>query len=236
MRPSEILFRLAGSPVQPLCYDVRDGGRCWLCGSEVSRGVPPAMWQGANFTDQNKARCQGATHVCEACVWACAWSVPPGFPPPELGKKGVNLRLFSHLWAEGESPEYQALNKAQKPIIRDWLQRTHRERWFAAIADSGQKHLLPWTPLNGRTDPGAGVVWFEERVVALGSWLLFDDMTRLLTVGVTKAELGDGRYAIRSMAEHRDNVFAFEECWGAHRGGGWWSLALWLAQREERDA
>lgn len=234
MTPSQIIHRLSGSPVFAGAADGE--GRCWLCGGEAVRGLPTAEWQGAQFTDQNKARAQGATHVCEACAWSCSWVQPPGFPPPAPGKRGVHLRLFSHLWAHGEEPEYLALNKASKPAIREWLRREHPDRWFAAIADSGQKHTLPWTPVNDRSAAGVGLVYFEERAVRLpgaDGWHMVDDIGDLLTCGVTKDEVALKHYSARSIMTERTAVAAFEAEWSELRGGAWFELAVWLAQRDE---
>lgn len=84
----------------------------------MRRGAPIDRWQGQNFTDQNKARCSTATHVCEACVWACSWVQPPDRPTATDGKKGLNLRLFTHVC---DDRGYRSLNKANKPEILRWL-------------------------------------------------------------------------------------------------------------------
>ncbi len=229
MKAALLLHRLAKSPAQDGCADV-DATACWLCGCETTRGMPVSRWQGSNFTDQNKARRQDSELVCEACCWACAWNVPPGFPPPEPGKKGLNLRLFSHLY---DDRGYLALNKAKKPEILRWLREPKQGRWFAAIADTGQKHLLPWTPLNP-AGSAAGVVRFEERTVRLGDFAIVDSMTRMLSGGVTKAEIATGDYSVRTWREFEPaTVRAFESMHARIRGTAWFELALWLSQRDE---
>lgn len=141
---SAILHRLAGSPVaiaDPI------SGECRICGRETDRGTPYGRFEGANFTDQNKLRHPGGAVVCEPCVWAHAWNPPPGMIQPEGTKKGKCLRMYSHLWDDGEDwwepPHgYRYGNKADKAMMREWLCSPRRGAWFAAIADSGQKHLL----------------------------------------------------------------------------------------------
>jgi len=66
----------------PGCEEVEQTA-CWLCAAETTRGAKVDRWQGANFTDQNKARAASATHVC--CEWRlsgwCAgaeWAGPSG--------------------------------------------------------------------------------------------------------------------------------------------------------------
>lgn len=230
MTPAALLYRLAGCP--PLA-DTLAATPCWLCGAPAleDRGVDRVRWEGANFTDQNKARAQSSPIVCEPCAWACSWVPPPGYPPAGDGRRGVNLRLFSHCYDAGI---YAYGNKACKPWLLAWLRSTKHGPWFCAIADSGQKHTLPWTPLN-LSGGVAGLVRFEEQTVALGEWSLCDAMTALLTRGVTKDEITTGRYRVASYQHSAVSVRTFEADHGAARGGGWFTLCLWLAQRDEAE-
>lgn len=232
--PTAILHALASSPAQDDCGALLEQHRCWICGYPHARGIPVDRYGGANFTDQDKARCPFSTVVCEPCVWATAWNVPPGFPPPPPGKKGLNLRLFSHLY---DDRGYIALNKASKPAILKWLREPKQGQWFAAIADSGQKHVLPWTPLNAADS--RGTVRFEERNVALPrdfDWVLIDDLIELLTLGVTKDELSTGRYSMLSGQHSAEQLRVFESAHGRLRGSPWFDLALWLSQRDEEKS
>lgn len=204
-------------------------GRCAICATEAARTADFNRWQGAAFTDQNKVKAWGTGLICEPCAWAHSWAPPPGYPPQAEGKKGVNLRLYSHLWDERG---YRYANKADKPAIRDWLRGGHRGPWFAAIADSGQKHVLPWARINRAS---GGLVRFEERDVALGNWALVDSLTDLLTDGVTKDEIEGADYRLLSWQQSGEALERFEAGWGPLRGSGWWTLALWLSQRDEAE-
>jgi len=230
MTAQATLHAIAGSPEVDGCAPT--DGRCWVCSHEMTRGQLVGKWMGSNYTDQNKARCPDATHICEPCVWCMSWVQPPGFPPPDPGKKGLNLRLFSHLY---DDRGYLALNKASKPAILKWLREPKQGQWFAAIADTGQKHVLPWTPVN----PGQrGVVRFEERNIALPGepgWALVDDIMRLLTDGVTKDEVGTGDYTPRAWKLTPAGVMQFESDHAGKRGTAWFDLALWLSQRDEEE-
>lgn len=226
--PSRILYDLAGRPSQAKCEAVA-GARCRICGCEVERGVPYSSWQGAAYTDQTKLRDVGGAHVCEACVWSHAWVRPPGFPAPEDGKKGVNLRLYTHVWHNGQ---YHAWNKADKALLREWLRAPKMGAWFAAVAESGQKHVLPWTPCN---PPGSAVsrFRFEERdiVIPARGWDLVDDITDLLSSGVTKDEIGTWRFGTRAMEDAR----RFRARWGSYRTSHWFAFALFISQRDEAE-
>lgn len=224
-----LLHAVAGRPQVDGCVELDAAARCWLCAAPADRGALARKWQGASFTDQNRCRCPSSLYVCEACVWVAAWNPPPGAPAPEPGKKGLNMRLFSHLYDAGA---YRFANKADKAEIRVWLRAPRRGPWFAAIADSGQKHTLPWTPVN--PGPG-GSLFFEEHVVPLGDWALLDDVTALLDAGASKAEVASGRYDPRTLVRCYLTAHLFEERWGAARAGRWFDVVLWLAQREEKE-
>jgi hypothetical protein len=64
-------------------------------------------------------------------------------------------------------------------------------------------------------------------------WRLVDDMTAFLTAGATKEEITRGEYNANTWTRCRAAIEAFEESWSAHRGGSFFGLAVWLAQRDE---
>jgi len=215
---------------------------CWLCAGHLSRGQLVKKWNGASFTGQNRVRCPDAVWVCEPCVYFCARLSPvPGRPPAPGKKLGGNYRNYSHLYEEGAETPYLNASKGEKPLVLEFLRRYHRGTWFAAIADSGQKHVLPWTPVN---PAGArrGRVLFDETVIELpvangAGWTLVDRIAALLTAGATKAEIETGRYTARAwQLLGAERLRSFEERWAEpRRGGGWFALALWLAQRDEDE-
>lgn len=144
---------------------------------------------------------------------------------------GGNFRNYSTCWDE---QGYVNASKGEKPIVREFLRREHAGSWFCGVADSGQKHVIPFCQLNG---PGrSGLVLLDEQLIKVpSSFFLVDDMTDMLTRGVTKDELERGEYYVRSMKERRTEVEGFEARNSRERGGGWFKLALWLAQRDEDE-
>jgi hypothetical protein len=215
---SQYLWRLTHA-VATDCVD-REIFTCWICGGDWTRGVLRYGWAGANFTGQNRVRCIESEIVCEPCVVAMA-----GRPPD-------TLRMYSHLVEVGS--KHEQVNKGQKPRIREFLRGPHPGEWFAAIADSGKKHVIPWTPVNpARLAPGTGRVMLEERLVALGNWQLVDDLTVLLTAGASKETAETGEYNAGAWAICGNEIRAFEARWSGERASDWWALALWLAQRDE---
>lgn len=248
-----VLHALAGSPRLGGVEDAP--GRCAICATLAERTHDYDSWQGGNYTSQNAIKAWGSGRICEACVWAHSWTPPPGFvgTPEKLAtkravrdkraaageklaaEKSENLRLFSHLWDERDG--YRYANKSDKALIRSWLRErvAARDRaWFAAIADTGQKHVLPFTRVN---PAGAArvTVRMDERDVTIGSWDLVDQLGELLTDGVTKDELSSGEWRLMSWQQSGALLEPFEARFGASRGSNWYVLALWLAQRDEDE-
>lgn len=235
---SQLLWEHCGRPPSHKAAALPQGldgewSRCWVCAGEThGRGCPIAQWDGANFTGQTKVRLPRSQAICEPCLWVMARvSEVPGHGAREGQTCGPNWRNFSVLYAAGES--LTIASKGDKPAIRAWLRRPHATPWFAAIADSGQKHVVPWCPINGA---GSRRVLFEESPVALpaddAGWRIVDDLTALLTAGATKEEIDGGAYA-SALTRCEPEVRAFERAYGHLRGGAWFSLCLWLAQRDE---
>ena len=217
---SQVVHRIGGFKASPICSDV-EPFVCWVCGGRSGRGAKRAAWQGAMFTGQNRVRCPASEFVCEACVVVMA------------GKPPDTERMWSHL-VEGDS--HQRCNKGHKPQIREFLRRQHAAPWFAAIADSGQKHIVPWCTVNPAGQSG-GRILLEEAEIDLprdaAGWALLDEIADLLTAGATKEEMGRGEYGPRAWSLCGAALRAFEEARGHLRGGAWFELAVWLAQRDE---
>lgn len=220
----QLLHVAAGAPQEDDCALVPERFHCWVCGGDgCDRGMPRDVCIGESYTDQNKAKAWDSQWACEACMYFRRRSnKPPGL--------SGNWRNYSALYEGGT---YVCLSKGEKPAIREWLRREHKAPWFAALAESGQKHVILWAPLNLDTRPGKGRVLFEEQLLELGDWALLDEITELLTAGVTKEEFESGSYSVRSWQTLRPRLEAFMERWQTLHGGAWWSLCVYLAQRDE---
>jgi len=205
---------------------------CWVCGGVTSTGMHWRKWSGSNFVGQNRVRAPQSEWVCPACVYFASRTSPvPGRPPKPGNKHGGNYRNYSHMF---DANSYVNASKGEKPAILAWLQRPHKGPWFAAIAESGQKHVLLWAPVNpGR---GRGRIRFEEQTIELPDkhgWSVVPQLCDLLTAGATKASVKTGDYTPREWELCGHRLTTFEARWSYLRGGGWFDLALWLAQRDE---
>lgn len=226
--PTQLVWIAHGSPVVAEC--VTASGRCYVCVGELTRGTPVSEWLGTNYTDQNRARSPASLYVCEACVYVHSRTSPVLGRPAKDGKKfGANFRNVSHLYDE---LGYANASKGEKPAIREFLAREHTAAWFAAIADSAQKHVLPFAPMNGAGR--AGCVQFDDVTIAVPEdQALIREMSSLLTAGATKEDLGSGDHGPRAWQLCGAALVQFEARRWLERGSGWFTLALWLAQRDE---
>ncbi|MEN6535534.1 MAG: hypothetical protein ABFD89_17855 [Bryobacteraceae bacterium] len=273
--PTQTLHELAGIPTVEGATEA--SGYCYFCAGKVSRGIPIDSWLKSSFTDQNRARCPSATHICEACAHITLWTAPPGRPPGNcpscsgtgkitkiqkkgksknatvgddcesckgsgVSSKGYNWRLFSHLYEENwqqpgqQAPGYANCTKGDKPLIRAFLEREHAGNWFAAVSDSGQKHVLPLTRWNFGNSSAAGVIMFDETEAAIPDDVsIIATACDLLTAGATKDELLTGDYRIATIERCGESVREFERTHKQWRGGPWFELVVWLAQRDEEQ-
>lgn len=226
-----------GKPEMPGCGGVEGVVSCYMCGGGVARGMPVDKWMGASFTDQTRVRSPLSPCVCEACVMLAARTFPVLGRDAKEGKKfGACFRNVSNAveigWSGIQAPGYANYTKGEKSAIRAFLERDHVGYWGIGIADSGQKHVAGFAPMN---PPGrGGCVIFEEALLFVPSSLaLVDDMTALLTAGATKDEIAEGDYRAQTWIRCRAKVDEFEERNERERGSDWFRLALWLAQRDE---
>jgi len=258
---SQLLYERMGYPDIGVPLEVIRFGsgsnRCWMCGGYINAGVPINKWLGEKFTSANRIASPSSRHVCPACVYICARLSPvPGREPGSCSKcKGVpgrrescahcegtgrnplggSFRNYSHLYDAGN---YFNATKAEKPKILSFLRGPHKGPWFAAIADSGQKHVVPFTPVNPPISLRE-VVMFEETRIELPreatGWSIVDDAVKALTAGATKWAMETGEYAVGEWERAHAEIEEFERKWGRLRGGAWFSLVLWLVQRDEEQ-
>lgn len=252
---SQLVHTHLGRPIGKDCAPVPVGAGCWICGGTgYPRGTDATKFTSTSMTDQNQCRDPSAEFVCEACVWIRSRTSPvPGrLPGPCSLCKGVkseactkcegtgrnssggNWRNYSALFDSSAETPLVTASKGEKPTILAFLRSTKRGVWFAAIADSGQKQVIPYTPVNA---PNArGRVLFDEMIVVLPDergWRIADDMRDLLTAGATKEEIASGSYGSGTWSRCRNVIETFETTWSHHRHGSFFTLALWLSQRDE---
>lgn len=235
--PTQTIHALYGCPAvtQPEPTGPVDAPHgCRVCGAPCDRGMAYEDWGGSDTTTPGRVRSWQSAVVCEACVAICARYSPCPARPAADGKEPIRWGNVSALY---DDDGLVTATKGEKDRIRAWLAKPKRGRWFAAIAESGQKHVIPWTPWNG-AGTTRGVIRFEERDVVCSTadlLALVADMTAFLTAGATKETIESGDYSPNQWRTLGPRIELFEGAHGAERGGDVFALALWLAQRDEAE-
>lgn len=221
---SQFLYVAAGNELGR-----RSFGRCWLCGGPAYAPVKVEKWVKPTFTNYDAARGDWNAGVCEACVWCTR------FKSTELAdvlgrEKPQNMTTYSHFVVGGK---WYALSKGQKAEIKRLLLSDKGLPELAAIANSGQKHIIHLAQLNA---PGghAGYVQLEQETLHIRQsdlvWLL-ESVETLYRSGFNKTSIQSGVYTFypdSDLALWRD----IEPQLAAWRGSGVFDLACWLAQKE----
>jgi len=236
----QVVHLAAGRPLAASCGPLAGAGAiCWQCGGRASRGRSLRGWMSKGCSVHADALAPESDVVCEACVFVSSRTSPvPGRPPKPGKKMGGNYRNYTHLGERGERGEWRYTNasKGEKSAIRDFLFAPPRGPWFAAIAESGQKHVLPFAPINSAGGLG-GVVRFESSTIYVPPHAAADveAISAMLTAGATKAGIASGHLTAGAWQWcGADMIREFEAAHGARlRGCDWFRLAIWLAQRDE---
>ena len=236
---STLIFAASGRPSSPKC-EAHDG-LCWLCGADMQLGLVVSEWAGEGFNAYARAQRRAdteSTHVCDACTFVSSRVSPvPGRPPKDGKKFGGNFRNYSHgaeLLPNGEV-DYVNASKAETPVLVSFLDRAgSRGPWALALATSGQKHVIPYAPVNA---PGAAVVLlaFEDLIVRADK----STLSRLIAVmnEVRRASLcsaeaiASGTYHPKDLARAMPTVVAFEREYSRMRGGGVFEVAAFLTSK-----
>lgn len=200
---------------------------CRICGQD-GEGQLFEQWVKPTFTDWDKLK--PGNIICTDCLfWFDERSEELA---RRVGKeKPQRMRNYSHFVVNGE---WIPLSKGDKRRMQKLLLGAPFPE-LAAIAQSGQKHIIfraPYNPVGSET----GWVQFEEQSMfvipaALRAML---DMIEALYVTFSKAEIETGQYK-----QYRIRAFGLEE-WAAlerevteWRGKPLFDLALFLAQKPE---
>lgn len=202
-------------------------GQCRFCG-QASEGVAFEKWVKPTFTDFDKL--QSGEIVCNACLFF--FDEANAELTQRMGKeKPQRMRNYSHFIVNGE---WTPLSKGNKVQMRELLLGDVFPE-LAAIADSGQKHIV-FRATRNPAGSKAGWVQLEEQKL----YLIPDELRGLLTpveelyAEFSKGEIESGDYAgYRILKFGMDRWLELENQIKAMRGKPIFSLALFLAQRSD---
>jgi hypothetical protein len=232
MTPTRIAAALAGDPVSGERTEIS----CYVCGLPCREGLPAKEGLGSSFTDHHLARAPWSGYICTACVWAMR------------GKPPHTIRMWSSVWRSDEgakpshpkclfdAPGLHLAGRDDLSEVRRVLLSPPQGAWFAAIAESGQKHILPWSNVNigetwtvrmdsidvaGTSDKLACILFHVASLRLLG--LRRDDVVsgRPPAISVAKAGVKEARRHLKALAPYS--------------GSGVLSLAVFLTTKETLD-
>jgi hypothetical protein len=202
-------------------------GQCKFCG-QASEGLAFEKWVKLTFTDFDKL--QVGEIVCNDCLFF--FDEASAELAERMNKeKPQRMRNYSHFIVNGE---WTPLSKGNKAQMRELLLGDVFPE-LAAIADSGQKHIV-FRATRNTTGSKAGWVQFEEQKL----YLKPDELRGLLAPveklyeEFSKVEIESGDYAgYRILKFGMYRWLELENQIKAMRGKAIFSLALFLAQRSD---
>lgn len=204
---------------------------CKVCGGE-GQGQPFVDWVKPTFTDHDLL--VDGEIICGDCLF---WFDEHSEPLAEkLGKDSaryVRIRNYSHFIVCGE---WIPLSKGDKTRMQELLlNETFPE--LAAIAESGQKHIVFRATRNAR-GAEAGWVQFEEQAIFVEpqelAYLL--DVIEALYTTFSKTEIESGNYKQYRIRDFGlDFWYALESEIAPVRQSALFKLALFLAQEKGEE-
>lgn len=219
------LYHAAGSPPVTLYGDDTPMriGMCRLCGVEAE-GYPWARWVKDTFTDHDLLGPGDA--ICVACL-CCADDHSAVLQARTGREKLQRMRNYSHIVTR--RGHWLPLGKDQKAVIASALLDGPD---VAVISLSGQKHVV-FRARVGQWQIEEQRCWPDPARLQL---LLTAVQALYREPAVTKAMIETGEYSPRALAAIGPReVYTLDAALRPHRGSPLFSLAVWLAQREDTD-
>lgn len=176
---------------------------CYLCGNSAQNPLELKD----SFTGHSLAKCPGSQFLCDRCYAPINGDEKQLWYWNEEGKKWSKLwgRSLTRLYIgnklksptiEGERDGLKIVsNLAKRSEVREWLINPPKPPFTIAIAESGQKHILPWAieaqsseyfPVQFELD----TVWVDVRNFRTS----LEHYEKLMKLGFSKTEINSGNY------------------------------------------
>lgn len=232
------LHRLLGEPdfatatTAKLMQDVP--GECAVCGSQADETANADRALGANFADRSLLANNGSDRICRACLW-CASGKPP-----------ATLRMWSIAAAEGrtwershekawlqDTPHVCLTNRANPHPILDTLLDPPAGDWMVTVAYSGQKHVVPYAPINH--GPGEWRARCEDHTVTATSALfrhVWTNAQELRRLGVPEDAVMAGEPRFIKTPDQLASWRGHADALNPYLGSPILRLALWCITKE----
>ena len=217
---------------------------CFLC-DRPNATHPKSQYLSNMFTDWQKAKNPQAEHLCDFCVWALklrCWYFNPA--------KEKYVKLFGRGWSSlfqddalmrptisGEHTEGKDILRIVSALptraeMRGWLLDPPEPPFTICIAESGQKHIMPFAvqaqsrdyyPVQFESD----CLWIDRAEFARR----LTAYEQLMAMGFSKAEIDAGEWrSDRLMAALSDDFLALDAAIAHLRGTRLMELLAYVAQ------
>lgn len=181
--PTQLWFQVAKDRLPTQEDIVPLNGKCALCGTVTTRGVYRSQVLTDSFTGYNQLLSPASDVICEPCAYALRRY--------RINGKLFTLRNYSH-YIQQDPPRWDMLTKKDVDRILEILFSPPQDTcWGLGLSETGQKHLLPYIPVN---PPGTGrpAIFLEDMVVEYDP----GDLKRGYEIGMSLYSLGFSRNAI----------------------------------------
>jgi hypothetical protein len=212
---------------------------CYLCAAP-NASKPLALRD--TFTSHNAARCPDSKYLCDRC----AWCIPlRAFYWNET--KGKYSAIYSRNWSwllngdnsypkfgdaitEGKDTLQVVTELPTRILLREWLRQPPAPPFTICIAESGQKHILPWALEANSRDYFP--VQFELDTLHIYRSTFTHLLTRyeeLMAMGFSKTEINSGNYRSDKLAKCISEYASCEAVIAANRGNRLLDLVSYVA-------
>lgn len=215
---------------------------CYLCGKSANNPLELKD----SFTGHSMAKCPESSYLCDRChapingdekqLWY--WSEEKGKWSKLWGRSFTRLYIGNKLISptiEGEREGLRIVsNLAKRAEIRQWLLNPPIPPFTIAIAESGQKHILPWAiesqskeyfPVQFEMD----TVWVNHKVFCQA----INEYEYLLSLEFSKTEINTGAYRSDRIMKNWGKFEKSESAIAPLRGSRMLELISHVAVKEE---
>ena len=143
-----MVWDLAGRPRRDGLGVTDTPGTCAMCGLHHEQTAPAKKWiEKKSFTDPAHLRAR-SDRICEACAWAVT-----GKGMDQIRMWTILARTDTVLPASNAKARFAAdhlhfTSRADMRAVVDTLTDPPEEDWVVCVAESGQKHVLPYAHIN----------------------------------------------------------------------------------------
>ena len=201
---------------------------CYLCAAP-NADRPLALRD--TFTSHNAARCPDSKHLCDRCAWciplrAFYWNETKGKYSTIYSRNcswllnGNNsFPKFGNTITEGKDTLQVVTELPTRAQMREWLINPPAPPFTICIAESGQKHILPWALEANSRDYFPAQFELDTLHICRSTFThLLMQYEYLMELGFSKTEINSGNYRSDRLAKCINEYASSDKVIAAKRG------------------